>query len=122
MDQSQIIDPLCGGAATVTSAMHGYSFTIQTVLQAVIDESFDRYGGKVWTLGLDSKEPFENFVHLSKSTAFNEGFTMDDYASLVEKMYSGQIALNESLITEKTFPQQDDYTNVTIKYYDDFLF
>ena len=82
---------------TVTSAMKGLAPTVKTMLTAVVSGNFGEYGGKVDNLGLVSENPDENYVQIAGSTQFGDGFTADDYAALVAKLYSGEITVNNDI-------------------------
>ena len=82
---------------TVTSAMKGLAPTVKTMLTAVVSGNFGEYGGKVETLGLVSENPDDNYVQIAGSTQFAEGFTADDYAALVAKLFSGEITVNNDI-------------------------
>ncbi len=82
---------------TVTSAMKGLAPTVKTMLTAVVSGNFGEYGGKVDNLGLVSENPDENYVQIAGSTQFGEGFTADDYAALVAKLFSGEITVSNDI-------------------------
>ncbi len=92
-----IIDGLYGEGLTVTSAMKGLAATVNTLLTETIAGNFANYGGKVESLGLVGTEPAANYVQLAGSTQFGEGFTEADYADLVAKMFSGEIAVSDAI-------------------------
>ena len=94
VDQAAIIDGMFGEGITVTSAMKGLAPTVKTMLQALVDGKFE--GGKIDTLGLVSETPEENFVQIAGSTQFGEGFTAEDYAALVKKMFAGEIKVDNA--------------------------
>ena len=97
VDQAAIIDGLYGEGLTVTSAMKGLAATVNTLLTETIAGNFANYGGKVESLGLVGTEPAANYVQLAGSTQFGEGFTEADYADLVAKMFSGEIAVSDAI-------------------------
>ena len=82
---------------TVTSAMKGLAPTVKTMLTAVISGNFGEYGGKVETLGLVSENPEENYVQIAGSTQFGDGFSSDDYAALVAKLYNGEVTVSNDI-------------------------
>ena len=82
---------------TVTSAMKGLAPTVKTMLTAVVSGNFGEYGGKVDNLGLVSENPDENYVQIAGSTQFGDGFTEDDYAALVAKLFSGEITVSNDI-------------------------
>ena len=95
VDQKGTIDGLYGEGITVTSAMKGLAATVNAELTAVKDGNFE--GGKVENLGLVSAVPEENFVQIAPSTQFADGFTADDYAALVAKMFGGEITVSNAI-------------------------
>ena len=98
VDQAATIDGLYGEGITVTSAMKGLAATVNAVLTAVKDGAFA--GGKVENLGLVSAVPEENFVQIAPSTQFADGFTAEDYAALVGKMFAGEITVSNAIDAE----------------------
>ena len=98
VDQAATIDALYGEGITVTSAMKGLAATVNAELSAVVNGTFE--GGKVENLGLVSATPAENFVQIAPSTQFGEGFTEEDYASLVAKMFNGEITVSNAIDVE----------------------
>ncbi len=108
VDQAATIDALYGEGITVTSAMKGLAATVNTQLGAVLNGSFE--GGKVENLGLVSATPAENYVQIAPSTQFGEGFTADDYAALVAKMFAGEITVSNAIDAEPAV------TAVTVDY------
>ena len=95
VDQAATIDGKYGEGLTVTSAMKGLAATVNAQLDAVKDGTFQ--GGKVENLGLVSAVPEENFVQIAPSTQFADGFTADDYAALVAKMFAGDITVSNAI-------------------------
>ena len=95
---------------TVTSAMKGLAPTVKTMLTAVVSGNFGEYGGKVDTLGLVSENPDENYVQIAGSTQFGDGFTADDYAALVAKLYSGEVTVSNDISVSAA----DNATVVTV--------
>ena len=80
-DQSATIDDYKEGL-TVTSAMKGLQVTIDNVLDAVLDNEWDKYVGKIENLGMESPDPAENYVQLPEETTQWDGtFTKEDYQS-----------------------------------------
>jgi len=100
VDQAATIDGLYGEGITVTSAMKGLAATVNAELTAVTTGAFE--GGKVENLGLISAVPEENFVQIAPSTQFGEGFTAEDYAALVAKMFAGEITVSNAIDAEPT--------------------
>ena len=99
VDQAGIIDGKYGDGMTVTSAMKGLAPTVKTVLAAISADKWADFGGKIETLGLVSETPEDNYVQLAGSTQFADGFTQDDYKTLVASMFKGDIKVDNS--TEK---------------------
>ena len=108
VDQAATINGLYGEGITVTSAMKGLAATVNAELTAVKDGTFA--GGKVENLGLVSEVPEENFVQIAPSTQFADGFTADDYAALVAKMFAGEITVSNAIDAEPAV------TAVTVDY------
>ena len=98
VDQAATIDGLYGAGITVTSAMKGLAATVNSQLDALKAGNFA--GGKVENLGLVSEVPEENFVQIAPSTQFADGFTADDYAALVAKMFKGEITVSNAIDAE----------------------
>ncbi|MDD6257950.1 MAG: BMP family ABC transporter substrate-binding protein [Erysipelotrichaceae bacterium] len=96
VDQKKIIDKNYGEGKTVTSAMKGLAATVNTLLDAIKDDKWDDYKGKVETLGLvDGDDPSKNYVQLG-TTQWSDGFTEDDYKALVKKMFDGDIKVSDA--------------------------
>ena len=89
VDQAGIIDGAYGEGMTVTSAMKGLAPTVDTLLGAIKAGDWEAYKGQIQTLGLISEIPSDNFVQLPDSTQWGDGFTQDDYATLVGELYAG---------------------------------
>ena len=89
VDQKDIIDGQYGDGMTVTSAMKGLAPTVNTLLRAINSGEWSNYAGQIQTLGLVSETPAENYVQLPDSTQFGDGFTADDYTTLVKELYDG---------------------------------
>ena len=96
VDQAPTIDGLYGEGMTVTSAMKGLAPTVKTMLAAVQAGKFE--GGKVENLGLVSENPDENYVQIpTATTQFSDSFTLDDYKTLVGKMFNGEITVDNDI-------------------------
>ena len=95
VDQAATIDGLYGEGITVTSAMKGLAATVNAELNSLKDGTFA--GGKVENLGLVGTDPDANFVQIAGSTQFGEGFTAEDYAALVAKMFAGEITVSNAI-------------------------
>jgi basic membrane protein A len=113
VDQAAIIDGAFGAGMTVTSAMKGLApTTIDTLTDVVINGNWEKYVGKIDTLGLVSgDEPTKNYVQIAGTTQFAEGkFTEADYKALVKGMFDGTIKVSNDIAKEPTV------TNVTVEY------
>ena len=108
VDQAATIDGLYGEGITVTSAMKGLAATVNSQLTALKDGTFA--GGKVENLGLVSEDSALNYVQIAPSTQFGEGFTQEDYAALVAKMFAGEVTVSNAIDAEPAV------TAVTVDY------
>ena len=98
-DQSPIIDAY-GEGMTVTSAMKGLGATVKAMLNSIIvDDTWEEHVGKIENLGLISGTDMTvNYVGLPEDTTqWNDEFTVEDYHELVEKIYDGQIKIDNSI-------------------------
>ena len=103
-DQSATMDDYKEGL-TVTSAMKGLQVTIDNVLDAILDNEWDKYVGKIENLGMESPDPAENYVQLPEETTQWDGtFTKEDYQKLVQRMYNGEY---EVFSDSTTFPETE---------------
>lgn len=103
-DQSATIDDYKEGL-TVTSAMKGLQVTINNVLDAILDNEWDKYVGKIENLGMESPDPAENYVQLPEETTQWDGtFTKEDYQKLVQRMYNGEYEVSSD---STTFPETE---------------
>ena len=71
-----------------------YQTDLETVY-AVNDISFSMEEGE--TLGLVGVEPEANYVQIAPSTQFADGFTAEDYAALVAKMFNGEVTVSNAI-------------------------
>ena len=95
VDQAAQIDGTYGTSGlVVTSAMKGLAATVNTLLDAVAAGNWDSFGGKADNLGLVGTDPNANYVQIAPSTQFSELFSVDDYADLVARMYTGELAVS----------------------------
>ena len=63
--------------------------------------NFASFGGKVETLGLVSGTDMDaNYVGIPASTQYAEGFTAEDYAALVAKMFAGEVTVSNDTETQ----------------------
>lgn len=103
VDQKATIDGAYGEGITLTSAMKGIFAATTDVLDDIVNNNaWDKYAGKIETLGLVSgTEPEENFCQLPmESTQFNSGFTKEDYKKLVSEMFSGELKVSNNVSVE----------------------
>ena len=104
LDQSVTINEYKDGL-TVTSAMKGLQVTIDNVLDAILNDEWDEYVGKIENLGMESPDPAENYVQLpEETTQWDDTFTKEDYQKLVERMYNGEY---EHSSDSTTFPETE---------------
>lgn len=102
LDQSVTINEYKDGL-TVTSAMKGLQVTIDNVLDAILNDEWDEYVGKIENLGMESPDPAENYVQLpEETTQWDDTFTKEDYQKLVERMYNGEYEVSSD---STTFPE-----------------
>ena len=112
VDQAPIIDKDYGEGMTVTSAMKGlYPTTIDTLTDVIINGNWEKYAGKIDTLGMvTGDDPAANYVQLGK-TLYAEGkFTEADYKTLVKAMFEGTLKVSNDIAKEPAV------TNSTVKY------
>lgn len=104
LDQSVTINEYKDGL-TVTSAMKGLQVTIDNVLDAILNDEWDEYVGKIENLGMESPDPAENYVQLpEETTQWEDTFTKEDYQKLVERMYNGEYEVSSD---STTFPETE---------------
>jgi basic membrane protein A len=110
VDQKGIIDGAYGDGMTVTSAMKGLAPTVNTLLRAISEGKWDDYAGQIQTLGLVSETPDENYVQLPETTQFGDGFTADDYNTLVKELFNEERTVSadiEAIPTTKAVKVDD---------------
>ena len=106
VDQAGVIANYAGDAdtsLTVTSAMKGlYPTTVDTLTDVIINGNWEKYSGKVATLGLVSgDDPTANYVQIPmESTQWSDTFTQDDYKALVKGMFDGTIVVSADVSAE----------------------
>ena len=104
LDQSVTINEYKDGLI-VTSAMKGLQVTIDNVLDAILNDEWDEYVGKIENLGMESPDPAENYVQLpEETTQWDDTFTKEDYQKLVERMYNGEYEVSSD---STTFPETE---------------
>ena len=102
VDQKAIIDGAYGDGMTVTSAMKGlYPTTVDTLTDVIINGNWDKYAGKIDTLGMVSgDDPAANYVQLG-ATQFADGkFTEADYKALVKAMFDGSLKVSNDIANQ----------------------
>ena len=117
VDQAGVIAGVAGmgddKSLTITSAMKGlYPTTVDTLTDVIVNGNWEKYAGKVATLGLVSgDDPTLNYVQIPmESTQWGDGFTQDDYKALVKGMFDGTIKVSADTSVEPTV------TNVNVSY------
>ena len=116
VDQAGVIANYAGmsdKSLTVTSAMKGlYPTTVDTLTDVIINGNWEKYAGKVETLGLVSgDDPTANYVQIPmENTQWSDSFTQDDYKALVKGMFEGTIVVSDDVSVEPTV------TNVNVDY------
>ena len=102
VDQAATIDGMFESGMTVTSAMKGLQATVNTLLTAIKDGSWDSYAGKILNLGLVSADDMSlNYVGLADSTVWTDGFGEADYKQLVADMVNGKITVSNDSSAEQ---------------------
>ena len=98
VDQAAIIDEY-GEGMTVTSAMKGLAPTTIDTLKGIVAGNWDKYAGKIQTLGLVSGEdPTLNYVQIPmESTQWTSEFGKEDYIARVAKMFAGEITVSNDV-------------------------
>ena len=88
-------------ALTVTSTMKGlYPATFDTLTDVIVNGNWEKYSGKIDTLGLVSADdPAANYVQIPmESTQWADGkFTQDDYKTLVKAMFDGTLTVSNDI-------------------------
>ena len=78
--------------------MKGLAPTVKNVLQAISEDKWEDYAGKIDNLGLISENPEDNYVQLPmETTQWDDAFTVDDYKELVKKLYDGEIEVSSDI-------------------------
>ena len=118
VDQAGVIAGVAGQSdksLTVTSAMKGlYPTTVDTLTDVIVNGNWEKYAGKVATLGLVSgDDPTLNYVQIPmESTQWSDSFTKDDYKALVKGMFDGTIKVSPDTSAAPVV------TNVNVTYQD----
>ena len=103
VDQSGVIANYAGDAdtsLTITSAMKGlYPTTVDTLTDVIVNGNWEKYAGKVETLGLvNGDDPTANYVQIPmETTQWSDTFTKDDYKALVKGMFEGTITVSSDI-------------------------
>ena len=83
---------------TVTSAMKGlYPATYDTLNDVINNGNWEKYVGKIETLGLVSgTDPEANYVQIpmGDGTQWSDSFTQDDYKAMVADMFDGKVTVS----------------------------
>ena len=83
---------------TVTSAMKGlYPATYDTLTDVIDNGNWEKYVGKIETLGLVSgTDPEANYVQIpmGDGTQWSDSFTQDDYKAMVADMFDGKVTVS----------------------------
>ena len=95
LDVAPIIEAKYGAGLTLTSAMKNLGVTVRTQLDRIALGSFE--GGRVELLGIVSDDPAENYVGLSASTQWNEGFTEADCRALTAELCTGKRTVSDDV-------------------------
>ena len=103
-DQASVIDGIFGDGTTVTSAMKNTGVTVKTVLEAIEENNWADFGGDTLSFGVVSSDPERNHVGLAPSTRFAAGFTVEDYETLVGRLYDGTYAPDSTSISGVGIP------------------
>ncbi|MBP3412156.1 MAG: BMP family ABC transporter substrate-binding protein [Oscillospiraceae bacterium] len=102
VDQKGIIDELYGSGTTLTSPLKNFSATIPwTLSKLILENDWDSLGGTVQTLGLVSgRELDKNHIALPDSTQWNDSFTREDYAAIIEALFTGAVTVDNCIDRE----------------------
>ena len=96
-DQSALINNY-GAGMCVTSAMKGLGATVEAVLNAIKENKWSDYAGKVSSLGLVSGTNLNvNFVGLPLDTWTMKNFSQNDYKKLVSDVYSKKVSISNAI-------------------------
>ena len=117
VDQAGVIAKYAGvDGMTVTSAMKGlYPATYDTLTDVIINGNWDKYVGKIATLGLVSgTDPEANYVQIpmGDGTQWSDSFTQDDYKAMVKDMFDGKITVSNN--TSSDVSAADFATVITV--------
>ena len=113
VDQAGVIAKYAGvDGMTVTSAMKGlYPATYDTLTDVIVNGNWDKYVGKIATLGLVSgTDPEANYM--GDGTQWSDSFTQDDYKAMVKDMFDGKITVSNN--TSSDVSAADFATVITV--------
>ena len=117
VDQAGVIAKYAGvDGMTVTSAMKGlYPATYDTLTDVIVNGNWEKYVGKIETLGLVSgADPEANYVQIpmGDGTQWSDSFTQDDYKAMVKDMFDGKITVSNN--TSSDVSAADFATVITV--------
>ena len=117
VDQAGVIAKYAGvEGMTVTSAMKGlYPATYDTLTDVIVNGNWEKYVGKIETLGLVSgTDPEANYVQIpmGDGTQWSDSFTQDDYKAMVKDMFDGKITVSNN--TSSDVSAADFATVITV--------
>ena len=117
VDQAGVIAKYAGvDGMTVTSAMKGlYPATYDTLTDVIVNGNWEKYVGKIETLGLVSgTDPEANYVQIpmGDGTQWPDSFTQDDYKAMVKDMFDGKITVSNN--TSSDVSAADFATVITV--------
>ena len=117
VDQAGVIAKYAGvDGMTVTSAMKGlYPATYDTLTDVIVNGNWEKYVGKIETLGLVSgTDPEANYVQIpmGDGTQWSDSFTQDDYKAMVKDMFDGKITVSNN--TSSDVSAADFATVITV--------
>ena len=117
VDQAGVIAKYAGvDGMTVPSAMKGlYPATYDTLTDVIVNGNWDKYVGKIATLGLVSgTDPEANYVQIpmGDGTQWSDSFTQDDYKAMVKDMFDGKITVSNN--TSSDVSAADFATVITV--------
>ncbi len=98
-DQAAVINEGYGDGMTVTSAMKGLYPTTVDTLKEIIAGNWEKYAGKIATLGLVSgTDASVNYVQIPlESTQWTDSFGQTEYLALVAALYAGDITVSNDI-------------------------
>ena len=117
VDQAGVIANYAGvDGMTVTSSMKGINpATYDTLTDVIVNGNWEKYVGKIETLGLVSgTDPEANYVQIpmGDGTQWSDSFTQDDYKAMVKDMFDGKITVSNN--TSSDVSAADFATVITV--------